>query len=216
MTGVSDQTLAARKQATTQAQLQSNLSAIALPGLKSMIGPGGTLSNLLASTNNGQNLSSLDQKAMDTVLGQVKTGYGQAGFGTKEAISYGGLRSGEGRLSGTGGPQSSALSSAAMMLDRDRFMAEQNIKYASDAAGMTNFNKILNLFGQGTQTALGLGAGNANAATSAIAGMSTNTQTGSILGGASAGAAAGSAILPGWGTVIGAVGGGLVGGLAGG
>lgn len=214
MTGKSDQTKAAEQQAMLQSTLSAKLAGIAIPGLESMIGKNGALTGLLDSTNNGRVLSSLDKEKLDTVLGQVKTSYDQAGRNTGEAINYGALRGGESRLSP--GATGSALSSAATMLDRDRFMAENNIKYASNAAGMTNYNKILNLFGQGSNTALGLGAGAGNIATSAIGGMSNTTPGGSILGGAASGAALGTAVMPGWGTVIGAVGGGIVGGLAGG
>lgn len=211
MSGESAQSKAANQQTALQASLQSRLAGVAIPGLESMIGGGGTLTGLLNSTNGGQTLSSLDEAAYRSALGTLSSGYGQAKNTTGEAINYGALRGGESRLSGTGGPVSSALSGAATMLDRDRFVAEQNLSFASKSAGMSNYNKILNLFGQGTQTALGLGAGNANAAMNAMGGMSTQSQAGSVLGGAATGAALGSAVMPGWGTAIGAVGGGIIG-----
>jgi hypothetical protein len=206
----SPQSEAAGAASANQAQLSKQLSGVALPALSQNLG---TLSGMLGSrTETGQ--LGIDANVRNQAIQQLNSGYQQAGQGQAEAINYGAMRSGEGRLGP--GVVSSAIGSAATGLERDRQQALRNLEFMSAQSSMSDYNQILSLLGQGTNQALGLGQGFAGNANSAIGGMSQNSQFGSVLGGAASGAALGSTIYPGWGTVIGGVVGGVAGGLAGG
>jgi hypothetical protein len=202
----SPQSEAAGAASANQAQLSQQLSNIALPSLKQNLG---TLSGMLGSrTETGQ--LGIDANVRNQAIQQLNSGYQQAGQGQAEAINYGALRSGEGRLGP--GVVSSAIGSAATGLERDRQQALRNLEFMSAQSSMSDYNQILSLLGQGTNQALGLGGGFAGNANAAIGGMSQNSQFGSIFGGAATGAGLGSSFGP-YGTVIGAVGGGIVGAL---
>jgi len=214
MSTTSPQAAAAGEQAAYQAQLSQELSQIALPELKKMIGQGGMVSSQLASTQGGAVKSSMDSGAYNSALGQLNQGYGQAAFGNREAINYGALRSNE----RSGNVMGSALGSAATSLERDRQAALSNLQFQSASSSLTDYNQLLSLMGQGVNSSLGLAQGFSGAANAAIGGLSQNTQMGSTLGGASAGAGLGATIgsvIPGVGTVIGGAAGGLIGGVTG-
>ncbi len=206
MSTTSPQAAAAGSQALWQAQLAQQLSGVAQPELQSLMG---RLGGMLTTDEAGRPLS--DAALRSSALSTLNQGYDQAIRGTGESISYGGLRSGEGRMSP--GAFSSGIGQAAVGLERDRAAALRNLEFASAQASMADYNKILSLMGQGVSTSLGLASGFSGAANAAIGGLSNQTQAGGILGGAASGAALGSTIYPGWGTVIGAGVGALAGGL---
>jgi len=207
MSTVSPQARAADENASWQSALAKQLYDIAGPEYRTLLGQGGTISNMLGSLNaNGQ----LPQDAanLKSATDQLNTSYGQAGFGNKEFVNYAGLRSGEGRLSP--GATSSWQQGAATSLERDRQAALANLNFMSANASMTDYNKLLGLMGQGVQSSLGLAQGYSGASNAAIGGLSNQTQMGGVLGGAATGASIGSVGGP-WGAVIG----GVVGGAAG-
>ena len=168
MSTTSPQAAAAGEQAAYQAQLSQELSQIALPELKKMIGQGGMVSSQLASTQGGAVKSSMDSGAYNSALGQLNQGYGQAAFGNREAINYGALRSNE----RSGNVMGSALGSAATSLERDRQAALSNLQFQSASSSLTDYNQLLNLMGQGSRTALGLGGQAGQIATGAVGGLS--------------------------------------------
>lgn len=169
----------------------------------------GALGTMLQSTDASGRMAP-DAAIRAQALSQLNQGYAQAKMGSREAISYGGLRSGEGRL---GGATGSAITSAATSLDRDRTSALRNLEFMSAQSSLKDYNQVLQLLGQGTQASLGLAQGFSGASGAALGGLSQNTQFGSILGGAASGASLGTTINPGWGTVIGGVVGGAAGAL---
>lgn len=205
MSGDSAQAKAAGDQAQWQAALSQRLSGIALPELGKLTG---SLTGMLSSGDQTGMLSP-DKAVRDQAMQQLNQGYGQAQFGAGEQINYNALRSGEGRMSP--GAVGSALGNSATMLQRDQAAAMRNLQFQSAQSSMGDYNQILQMLGQGSQSALGLAGGFSGAAGQAIGGLSNSSQFGSTLGGAASGAALGSTILPGWGTVIG----GVVGGAAG-
>lgn len=167
----------------------------------------GTLSSLLASTQGGTQKSTLDQAAYQSALGTLNRAYGQQGRTSAEALGYQGLRTGEARRSP--GAMTSAIGQAATALDRDRMSALRNLEFTSAQSSMADYNKLLQLMGQGTQTALGLAGGFGATSTSALSGLSQTSPGAGALGGALSGAAAGSAINFPYGTIAGAVIGGV-------
>ena len=207
MSGESAQQKAGGEQALWQAQLSQQLAGIAQPQLASIMG---RLQGTLGSADATGRLAP-DAAVRQSALSQLNQGYSQAGFGQREAIGYGGLRSGEARLGP--GVMSSATMSAATNLDRDRQSALRNLEFMSAQSSLSDYNQVLQLLGQGTSQATSLAGGFSGAAGQAIGGLSNTSQFGGILGGAAAGASIGS-IFPGWGTVIGGVVGGVAGGLA--
>lgn len=207
MSSTSPQSAAAGDQAVWQAQLAQVLSGVSQPELKSLTGQ---LSGLLEGRNaSGQMAPDAANLAAST--SQLNQGYAQAKTGSREAISYGALRSGEGRMSP--GATSSALTSAATSLDRDRQTALQNLQFQSAQSSMTDYNKVLQMLGQGTSTSLSLAQGFSGASSAAIGGLSNQSQAGGIIGGAATGASLGSYGGV-YGAAIGAVAGGVYGGLS--
>jgi hypothetical protein len=171
----------------------------------------GSLSTLLDSTQGGTVKSSLDQQAYQSALGTLNQSYAQQGRAASEAASYQGLRGGEARRSPTA--MRSALGQTATALERDRQAALRNLQFTSAQTSMADYNKLLQLMGQGTQTALGLAGGFSSASGGALAGLSQTSPGGSAIGGALGGAATGASI-PGAG-VYGALAGAVIGGVGG-
>ncbi len=176
----------------------------------------GSLSSLLASTQGGSVPSMLDQTAYQSALGQLNRGYAQQGRGITEYGGYQGLRTGEGRRSP--GAMTSAIGQAATALERDRQQALANLQFTSAQTSMADYNKLLQLMGQGTQTALGLAGGFSATSSAALGGLSQVSPGQTAMGGFGAGAALGAGIgsvVPGVGTVLGGAIGGVLGGVAG-
>jgi hypothetical protein len=200
MSTVSPQAKAADQNAAWQSLLAGQLSGVALPELRGIMG---NISGMLGSQNaNGQ----LPQDAanLKAATDQLNRGYGQAGFGNNEYIGYAANRAGEGRLSP--GATSSWQHGAATSLERDRQSALANLNFMSAQSSMSDYNKLLGLMGQGVQTSLGLAQGYSGASNAAIGGLSNQTQMGGVLGGAAAGAGIG---------MVGGVPGAIVGGVVG-
>ncbi len=199
MSTQSPQAEAAGEQAAWQSRLSGLLSQVAQPELAGLTG---RLTGMLGSADASGRLGP-DAAIRTSAINELNRGYGQAGFGMREAIGYGGLRSGEGRMAPMA--MNSAITSAATSLDRDRASALRNLEFMSAQSSLKDYNQVLQLLGQGTQASLGLAQGFSGAGGAAIGGLTQNTQFGSILGGAAAGAGLGTNINPGWGTVIGGV-----------
>jgi hypothetical protein len=183
------------------------LSNVAAPELAQLMGPNG-LSGMLAGRDASGRLPQ-DAANLAGATSQLNQGYAQAQNGSREAIAYGGLRSGEGRMSP--GAMGSATMSAATSLDRDRQSALRNLEFQSASSSMADYNQVLQLLGQGTKTGLGLAQGFSGAAGAAIGGLSGTSQFGGALGGAASGAGLGFSV----GGVPGAAIGGVAGGVAG-
>lgn len=209
MSSESPQAAAATQQSQWQAQLAGQLSSVAGPELRTLMG------DLTGYLNNRDASGRLPQDAAvrSSAMDQLNSSYGQAKMGSREAIGYGGLRSGEGRLSP--GASNSAMLGAATSLDRDRMSALRNLEFQSAQSSLADYNQVLQLLGQGTKTAFGLAQGFGGASGAAIGGMSNQSQLGGILGGAASGASLGSVAGP-WGALAGGVVGGVAGGLGGG
>jgi hypothetical protein len=206
MSSTSPQAKTAAENSAWQAGLAQQLSGITLPELQKILGSEG-IASMLAGSIEGR--LPQDYVSLNAATGQLNQGYNNAQNTTAASINYGALRSGEGRRSP--GAVSSALGGAATGLERDRTAALRNLEFASAQSSMSDYNKVLQLLGQGANTSLGLAQGFSGASNAAIGGLSGNTQMGNILGGASAGAGLGTSIYPGWGTAIGAVVGGIYG-----
>ncbi len=181
----------------------------------------GSLTSLLALTQGGAVPSTMDAAAYQSALSQLNRAYGQQGRSMAEAAGYQGLRSGEARRSP--GAVSSMISDAATMLERDRMQALANLQFTSAQTSLADYNKLLQLMGQGTQTALGLAGGFGATSSAALGGLSQVSPGQAALGGAATGGALGGAIAgAGWGTAAGPYGaligagvGAIAGGLAG-
>lgn len=206
MSTTSPQAAAAGEQAHWQAMLASQLSGLTAPELKGLTD---RLGGMLNSTDaNGR--MGVDREILDSAKSGLNRGYDQAITGSREAINYGALRSGESRLSP--GAVGGAIQSAATSLDRDRSSALRNLEFMSAQSSLSDYNQVLSLLGQGSNAALGLSQGFSGASGAAIGGLSNQTQAGSIIGGAASGASVGSVAGP-WGALIGGVVGGVAGGL---
>lgn len=107
------------------------------------------------------------------------------------------------------GELDSAISQGTWALNQSREAATRNLKFQEAQAGMQQYNQFLNLLGQGSNTAIGMGQGMSQAQLGAIGQMQGSGGWGGALSGAAGGAAAGTSIAPGWGTVIGGVLGGV-------
>ena len=184
MSSTSPRAAAAGQQSSFEAELQQQLAGIALPQLNAITGQNGLATNLLNSTQGGTVKSSADKANYASALGQLNQGYGQAAFGNREAINYGALRSGE----RSGNVMGSALGSAATSLERDRQAALNNLQFQSASSSLTDYNQLLSLMGQGSQTALGLGGQAGQIANGAIGGLNNQSVLSQVLGGVSAGA----------------------------
>lgn len=206
MSNTSPQQGAAAQNIQLQTGLANQLSAMTLPQLQQLMGSNG-LSGMLNSRDS-TGMMGIDRENLATSLAQLRQGYGQARNVGRESLAYQGLRSGVGRTNP--GAVSSAITSAATGLARDQAAAERNLQFMSAQSSMGDFNKVLSLLGQGSQTALGLAGGFGGAATSAIGGMSNQSQLGGVIGGAASGASLGSAAGP-WGALAGGVIGGAIG-----
>jgi hypothetical protein len=210
MSTSSPQATAAGEQSQWQAQLAQMLAGVSQPELAKVMGPGG-LQGLLSGTDASGKMAP-DAANMEAATTQLNEGYDQAKTGSREAISYNALRSGESRRSP--GAESSGIASAATSLDRDRSSAMRNLEFQSAQSSMSDYNKVLSMMGQGVNTSLGLAGGFSGASGAAIGGLSNTSQFGSVLGGASAGAGLGMSVGGGYGAAIGAVAGGVYGGLS--
>lgn len=207
MSTQSPQEKAAGEQMQWQADLAQRLYGLSGPEFGRIMGSRG-LGGMLASVDSS-GMMGIDRANYGAALSELNTDYGRAGRVSNEAISYGALRGGEGRRAPMA--MNSAITTAATGLERDQAAAQRNLAFQSAQASMGDFNKVLSLLGQGSQSSLGLAGGFAGATGSAIAGLSRNSQFGSTLGGAAAGASLGTQINPGWGTLIGGVAGGAAG-----
>src|SRR5665647_1266527 len=119
------------------------LSGVALPELQQLMGSQG-LGGMLAGSN-ASGMLPQDQANLAGATSQLNQSYGQAKNGSREAIAYGGLRSGEGRMSP--GAMGSATMSAATSLDRDRQSALTNLNFQSASSSMSDYNQVLQLLG---------------------------------------------------------------------
>ena len=213
MSTVSPQAGAAGEISTWQADLSQRLAGISLPELQKIIGggPGATKSSTLPgmlASQNAQGQMGVDTQNYQSALQTLNQGYGNAQFSSKEGISYNALRGGTGRE--MGGATQSAITSAATSLERDQMAAQRNLQFMSAQSSMKDYNTVLQLLGQGSNTALGLASGFAGTSAAALQGMSNTTQMSGALGGATAGAGAGMAAGP-----YGALAGAVIGGVAG-
>lgn len=181
MSTSSPQAEAAGDQAQWQAQLARQLSGIAQPELQKLVG--GLTSQLQGRSASGQ--LTADAGVLSSATNQLNQGYGQAGFGSREAIGYGALRSGEANRSP--GAVNSSVMNAATSLDRDRTSALRNLQFQSAQSSMADYNQVLQLLGQGTQSSLGLAQGFSGASGQAIGGLSNQSDFSNILGGVATG-----------------------------
>ena len=136
---------------------------------------------------------------------ELNRAYGQAEFGTGEAMKYRGLTEGYGRLNP--GAMSSGLMSAATTGEQQRMAALRNLEFMSGQSSMKDFNTLMQQLGQGTNQALTLAGGFGGASGAAIGGLSNQSQFGNAIGGLTTGAGLGATV----GGVPGAVIGGVVG-----
>lgn len=199
---------------TTDAE--GNIVTPATPEKGHWVTTEGKIGSLLSGTQGGSQKSALDQQAFQSALTQLNAAYGQQQGVSREALSYQGLRTGESRRSPSA--MGSAIGQAATSLDRDRTMALRNLEFTSAQTSMADYNKLLQLMGQGTQTALGLAGGFGATSSAALGGLSNVAPGQTAMAGAASGASIGAAIgapVFGVGAGVGALVGGAIGGVGG-
>jgi hypothetical protein len=170
------------------------LSNVALPQLSSILG------QVTADLNPSQ-ISPSVQNAFNTARTGVNADYATAGRGQTAYINQSAAQSGG--IWSTNQIQDQQVL-AAQNLDQQRQGALQNLDFQESAAGMQQFNSLLQLLGQGSGTALGLGGGFGSAQAGAIGGMSNQSPGQGALSGGLAGAGTGAAFGP-YGALIGGV-----------
>ena len=201
MSTVSPQQQAATDAARYQADLSSQLSGIALPGIEDFIksitqqlGKGGMPSDVSAVFDQAraQNNESFDTalKSNDAVMRQ-------------QALQSGGIF--------TTGQINSGIGQAALGLNNQRQMAERKLNMDEAHAGMTQYNTLLQMLGQSSGAAMNMGKGFSGNMLGAISGMSNQSQFGATMGGAASGAGLGGSIGGGYGAIAGALAGGAAG-----
>jgi len=184
MSTTSPQVKAAGENVAWQSNIARQASSIALPELQKffgnpIMGQTGMFDQMFAGSGpNG--MLSMDRANLAGATNQLNQGYQQAGYGLGQTIGYGGLRSGEGRQSP--GAMNAALGSAMTTLERQRQGALANLNFMSAQASMSDYNKLLGLMGQGTQTAMNLGGGFSGLTNQAIGGLSPSSDMDTALG----------------------------------
>lgn len=197
---------ASAEAARTQAYLSQRLFSVAAPELRSVLGSvrnelGGSVGQMPGSIN----------EAFEGIRSGVNSDYDSALRSQGATLKQKALQSGE---IGTDPGVNQAYLSAALTLEQDRAQAMRRLDFQKSQAGLSQYNSLLQLLGQGSGAALNLAQGFSGNQQSAIGNLSQSSQFGSTLGGAAAGASIGSSVYPGWGTAIGAVGGGIAGALS--
>jgi len=185
MSTTSPQVKAAGENAAWQNSIANRGWNMAQPQLQSLLGGGafgqpGMIQSMLGSQN-AMGMMAPDSANLAAATNQLNQGYQQAGFGQQQTIGYGGLRSGEGRMSP--GAMNASLGSAASTLERQRQGALANLNFMSAQASMSDYNKLLGLMGQGTQTAMGFGGGFSGLSNQAIAGLDPTSTMDKVLSG---------------------------------
>jgi hypothetical protein len=139
---------------------------------------------------------------------QLNQGYDQAGPDTLGLLKQQALQSGQRFLPGQ---VQGAYSSYLTGLEQDRSQALRRLQFGEQQAGLSQYDQLLNLLGQGAGEGLNLARGYTANQAAAIGGLSQSSQFGSTLGGATAGAGLGASVGGVYGAAAGAIGGGLLG-----
>lgn len=204
MSSSSPQESAATEAARTNLGVQEQLSNIALPGLKA------TLDSLYQQLGTGNSLNADVHKTFDTARTQLGESYDQGLRSNQGLLQQQARQSGE-----IFQPQQvqDAISLQATQMDHQRAQGMRNLQFQESQAGLSQYNQLMTMLGQGSGAAFNMGQGFSSLQSGAIGGMNNKDPWGSTIGGAASGAALGTSISPGWGTAIGAVGGGLAGWL---
>jgi hypothetical protein len=179
-----------------------------LPELNKLMGGDLSVLGQMLNSRDSAGRMGIDRENLQAAMMQLNQGYGQAGNVSRETIGYNALRGGLDRTDSLA--VDSAIRRAATGLERDQVAAQRNLEFMSARASQENYNKVLQLLGQGANSALGLAGGFAGASNAAIGGLSGSSQFGSTLGGAASGASMGATFGP-----YGALAGGIIGGAAG-
>lgn len=187
--------------ARTNANLAQQLNSTSFPELSQMLG---LIRRELGSGGEPASISG----AYGAARKQLDSSYDDALGNTKGLLNQQALQSGERFLPGQ---VNGVYGQYAQGLEQDRAQAQRRLQFGEANAGLSQYNQLLNMLGQGSGAALNLGRGYSGNQAAAIGGLSQSSQFGSALGGAASGAAIGTSIYPGWGTAIG----GVVGGAAG-
>ena len=201
MSTESEQSKSASGLARYQAELGNELSDIALPGIQDVIN---SITRQLGKGGIPSDVSSI----FDAARAQTNQSFDSSLKANTAMQRQQALQSGQ---VFSMGQVDSSISQAAEGMEQGRQQALRNLKYQETAAGMEQFNTLMSMLGQSSGAAMNLGKGFSANQAAAISGMSTSSQFGNTLGGASSGAALGTSIYPGWGTAIGAVAGGAAG-----
>lgn len=205
MSSESPKEAAATEAARTNLGFQERLSEVALPGLKA------TLESLQRQLGGG-GLNQDVHAAFEGARGQLGRGYENALASGENLTRQQALQSGEVYQPAQ---LQDALTLQATQLDRQRSQGMRNLQFQEAQAGLTQYNQLMNMLGQGSGAAFNLGQGFSGLQAGAIGGMSDSNPWGSALGGAASGASVGSAFGP-WGAVIGGAAGGIGGYFSGG
>ena len=200
MSSQSPQELAATKAQQANFDYQGTLSGISLPGIKA------TLESLQRQLGSG-GLNQDVHAAFDSARSELGQGYENATMSAGNLTRQQALQSGE-----VYQPSqiNDAITLQATQLDQQRVQGMRNLQFQEAQAGLTQYNQLMNLLGQGSGAALNLGQGYSGVQASAIGGMNNQSVLGGTLGGDATGAAAGSAF-----GAYGAIAGGLIGAGAG-
>jgi hypothetical protein len=201
MSTESPQQAAASSASRQQSDLTAQYANLAYPQLQSILG---AITSQLGNGGMPTGIADVFSKARNEANQGFDTSIkSNEGLIRQQALQSGGVYS-TGQINDTMGKM-------ALQLNDARGTAMQNLRFQEAQAGMQQYNSLMNMLGQGSNTAMGLGNQFTGLQMGAIGGMNNQSQFGSALGGAATGAALGSQVSPGWGTLIGGVGGGIAG-----
>lgn len=192
------QSQSAEQMRFNSAQAQT-LANITLPEIQE------TLSGLIGgvqSAQGGGGIPANVQAQYAPIIEQTNKDYAMAGQGQSAYIQQVARQSGNIYNQNA---VSDSLLQAGQSLERSRRQSQQNIAYSEAAAGLQEYNTLLDLMGGASSEALSLGGGWSGQSNTAIGLLPNTSQGQSIAGGAISGAGLGTSISPGWGTLIGAV-----------
>jgi len=202
VSSASPQEAAAAEAARTNFDVQGQLSNIALPGLKA------TLDSLYQQLGTGNSLNQDVHNTFETARTQLGESYDQGLRSNQGLLQQQARQSGE-----IFQPQQvqDAISLQATQMDHQRVQGMRNLRFQESQAGLSQYNQLMTMLGQGSGAAFNMGQGFSSLQSGAIGGMNNQDPWGGALAGAGAGASLGGSIGGGYGAAIGAIGGGFAG-----
>ncbi len=198
--GASPREKASAEAASTAADRSAALAGITFPELRNVLSQ--INSDFTTDANGGIGIPKSVQKAYGTASAGIDQDYATAGRGQQAFTAQ--------QFRQSGNPYSTAQIGDAMavnaqQLEQSRRQAQNNLKFQESAAGLGQFNNLMNMMGVGAGAALNLGGGFASQQAQAIGGLSQQSQGQGALAGGLSGAATGATVGGPWGALIGGV-----------